>query len=72
MFSFEFKFKFKLKLEMSKASLDYLFLYELLTGKNVENQTLESISSAVQKRFSKSDYLSGKFIVKITQERTDW
>lgn len=57
---------------MSKASLDYLFLYELLTGKNVENQTLESISSAVQKRFSKSDYLSGKFIVKITQERTDW
>lgn len=46
---------------MSRVSLDYLFLYELLAGKNVENQTLESISSAIQKRFSKSDYLSGTF-----------
>ncbi|XP_031620931.1 CCR4-NOT transcription complex subunit 11 [Contarinia nasturtii] len=43
---------------MSKASLDYLYLYELLTGKNVENQTLECISSSVQKRFNKNDYLS--------------
>ncbi|XP_055310229.1 CCR4-NOT transcription complex subunit 11 [Sitodiplosis mosellana] len=43
---------------MSRATLDYLYLYELLTEKNVENQTLESISTAVQKRFSKNDYLS--------------
>lgn len=37
----------------------------LLNGKNVENQTLESLSSSVQKRFGKNDYLSGKFFLEI-------
>lgn len=31
----------------------------LLQSKNVENQTLESLSAAVQKRFNKNNYLSG-------------
>lgn len=28
--------------------------------KNIENQTLENVSSIVQKKFAKSDYLSGR------------
>lgn len=49
--------------ELKKKKLCDRILYidfRLLTGKNVENQTLESLSASVQKRFSKSDYLSGK------------
>ncbi|XP_037045359.1 CCR4-NOT transcription complex subunit 11 [Bradysia coprophila] len=43
---------------MAKAVADYVFLYELLMDKNIENQTLETVSNIVQKKFGKSDFLS--------------
>lgn len=36
--------------------------FRLLMDKNIENQTLETVSTIVQKKFGKPDFLSGKSI----------
>lgn len=42
----------------------FRFSCSLLISKNVETQTLEATSAIVQKRFAKTDYLSGKNVQK--------
>lgn len=36
--------------------------------KNIENQTLETVSNIVQKKFAKSEYLSGKLSVVLSNK----
>lgn len=41
-------------------TLNAFFFNRLLMDKNIENQSFESVSNVVQKKFSRNDFLSGK------------
>ena len=38
---------------------DFIALHDLLTEKSIEHQSFETISSIIQKKFNRNDYLSG-------------
>jgi hypothetical protein len=52
----------KIQFKMSQVRLpilaDFLFLHQLLSDKNIDHQSFEAISSLIQKKFNRNDFLS--------------